>query len=48
MISSSRAIDLADRFKAFNDERIAFVEKCPDSATPTLSAPAKSPPREAT
>lgn len=27
---SQRAIDLADRFKAFNDEVIAFVKKCPD------------------
>ncbi|RJP17768.1 MAG: DinB family protein [Deltaproteobacteria bacterium] len=25
-----RAVDLADRFKAFNDEVIGFVEKCPD------------------
>lgn len=27
---SKRAIDLADRLKAFNDEVIAFVKKCPD------------------
>ncbi|MFA6147043.1 MAG: DinB family protein [bacterium] len=27
---SKRAIDLAERFKAFNDEWIGFVENCPD------------------
>jgi len=27
---SKRATDLADRFKAFNNEVIAFVKKCPD------------------
>jgi hypothetical protein len=35
MMSSSRAIDLADRLKAFNDELIAFVEKCPENTSPT-------------
>jgi len=27
---SKRAVDLADRFKGFNDEVIAFVKGCPD------------------
>ncbi len=27
---SNRAADLAERFRDFNDELIAFVEKCPD------------------
>jgi hypothetical protein len=29
-IMSTRAADLAERFKAFNDELIRFVENCPD------------------
>jgi hypothetical protein len=37
-IMSDRAAGLAQRFKAFNDELIRFVEKCPDEKWRTVCA----------